>query len=97
MGQKSVLTDPEKSKMIKNLEITEILGRDHRTIKCFVTNSQQGRKTCIEKKRRKLTVKDLRRIIREATRNPLSSSSVIFHNCHLPGVPRNDDMAPSLT
>ena len=51
MGQKRVLTDSEKSKMTKNLEITEILGRDHRTIKCFVTNSQQGRKTCIEKKK----------------------------------------------
>ena len=43
----------------------------------------------LRKKRRKLTAKDLRRIKRESTRNPLSSSAVIFQNCNLPGVPRS--------
>ena len=96
MGQKRDLTESEKPKITKSLsegcntlEIAKILGCDHRTIKRFVANSQQGRKKRVEKKRRKLTAKDLRRIKREATRNPLSSSSVIFQNCDLPGVPRS--------
>lgn len=53
-----------------------ILGRDHRTIKRIVTNSQQSHKTHVENKRHKLTAKDLRRLQCEATRNPLSSSVV---------------------
>ena len=96
MGQKRDLTDSEKSKMVKRflegrstLEIAKILGRDHRTIKRFVANSQQGRKKRVEKKRRTLIAKDLRRIKREATRNPFSSSAVIFQNCNLPGVSRS--------
>ena len=96
MGQKSDLTDSEKSKIVKRLsegcstlEIAKILGRDHRTIKRFVANSQQGRKKRISKKSRKLTAKDLRRNKREATRNPLSSSAAIFRNGNLPGVPRS--------
>ena len=43
----------------------------------------------LRKKRRTLTAKDLRRIKHKATRNPLSSSAVIFQNCNLPGVPRS--------
>ncbi|KAL7837224.1 hypothetical protein SRHO_G00269350 [Serrasalmus rhombeus] len=84
------------------LEIAKILGRDHRTIKRFVANSQQGRKKRAEKKKRKITAKDLRRIKREATRNPLSSTSVIFQNCNLAGVSRSTrcsalrDMAKAL-
>ena len=96
MGQKRDLTDSERSKIVKSLsegcstlEIAKILGRDHRTIKRFVANSQQCRKKRGEKKRRKLTAKDLRRIKHKATRNPLSSSAVIFQNCNLPGVPRS--------
>ena len=96
MGRKRDLTDSEKSKIVKSLsegcstlEIAKILGRDHRTIKRFVANTQKSRKKRVEKKPRKLTAKDLRRIKREATRNPLSSSAVIFQNCNLPGVPRS--------
>uniref|UniRef100_A0A8C5M6L0 Spermatosis associated 17 n=1 Tax=Leptobrachium leishanense TaxID=445787 RepID=A0A8C5M6L0_9ANUR len=50
-------------------------------------DAQQGCKKRVEKKRCKLTAKELRRIKCEATRNPLSSSAVIFQNCNLPGVP----------
>ncbi|CAI9605783.1 unnamed protein product, partial [Staurois parvus] len=49
---------------------------------------QQGCKKQVEKKRCKLTAKDLRRTKREATRTPLSSSAVIFQNCNIPEVPR---------
>lgn len=96
MGQKRDLTDSEKSKIVKclsegcnSLEIAKILGRDHRTIKRFAANSQQGRKKRAEKGRRKLTANDLRRIKREASRKPLSSSSAIFRNCNLSGVCRS--------
>ena len=60
MGKKRDLTDSEKSKITKilsegcsTLEIPKILGHDHRTIKFFVANSQQGRKKRIEKKKAK--------------------------------------------
>ena len=43
MGQKRDLTDAEKAKMVKSIsggcstpEISKILGRDHRTIKCLL-------------------------------------------------------------
>lgn len=65
------------------------MGRDHRTIKCFVANSKQGRKKRIKKKRRKLSAKDLRRIKREDTRNPLSYTAAMFQNCNLPRVSRS--------
>lgn len=96
MGQKRDLTDSEKSKIEKSLsegcstlEIAKILGRDHRTIKRFVANCQQGCKKRVEKKAAKLTAKDLRRITRQTSRNPLSTSAVIFQNCNLPEVPRS--------
>jgi len=51
LGQKSDLTDLEKSKIVKSLsegystlDIAKILGRDHRTIKRFVAKPQQSRK-----------------------------------------------------
>ena len=43
----------------------------------------------MEKKRYKLTAKDLRRIKGEATRKSLSSSATIFLNCNLPAVSRS--------
>uniref|UniRef100_A0A3Q3LHN4 Tc1-like transposase DDE domain-containing protein n=1 Tax=Mastacembelus armatus TaxID=205130 RepID=A0A3Q3LHN4_9TELE len=96
MGQKMDLTDSEKSKIIKNLsegcstlEIAKILGCDHRTIKHFVANPQKGHKKRVERKRCQLTAKDLRRLKCEGTRNPLSSSAVLFQNCNLPGISRS--------
>lgn len=62
---------------------------DHRTFKRFVANSQLGSKKCMWKKRRKWTAKDLTRIKRQTTRNPLSSSATVFQNCNLPGVFRS--------
>ncbi len=57
MGQKRNLTDSEKSKTVNSLsegcstlEIAKIMGRDHRTIKCFVANCQQGCKKRVERK-----------------------------------------------
>ncbi|KAI3371517.1 hypothetical protein L3Q82_024104 [Scortum barcoo] len=85
MGQKRDLTDSEKSKTLSEgcstLEIAKILGRHHRTIKCFVANTQKGCKKRVYERNVKLPGTK-----REATRNPLSSSAVIFQNCNLPGV-----------
>ncbi|KAA8595950.1 hypothetical protein FQN60_011241, partial [Etheostoma spectabile] len=67
------------------LKVAKILWRDHQTINHFVANSQHGCKK-LEKKRRRLTARDLRRIKREVTRNPFTSSAAIFQNCNLPGV-----------
>uniref|UniRef100_A0A2D4LJ37 Uncharacterized protein n=1 Tax=Micrurus spixii TaxID=129469 RepID=A0A2D4LJ37_9SAUR len=75
--------------MDETIEIAKISGHDHRTMKCFVANSQQNRKKHVEEIRCPLTAKDLRRLKREATRNPLSFSAVIFQNCNLSGVPRS--------
>lgn len=95
MSQKRNLTDTDMSKIVKclsggstTLEIAKLLRHDHCTIKCFVANSQQGRKKHKEKKRCILTAKDLRRFKWEAARNPLSSSATVFQNCNLPGVSR---------
>ena len=96
MGQKRDLTDAEEAKSVKSLsegcstlELSKMLGHDQTAIKGFVANSQQGRKKRVAKKRCKLTTKHLRRIRREATRNPLSSSAAIFHNGNLPGGSRS--------
>jgi len=56
-------------------------------LKSTFFNSQQGRKKHIEEKRSKWSATDLRRIEREATRKPLSSSAVILQNCDLPEGP----------
>lgn len=96
MGQKKDLTSTEKNKIVQYLaekvklsDIGKLLGRDTRTIKKFVEKSQDGRKKRAEKKRRKLSVKELRRIKREASRHPLASSAAIFQSCSLPEVSRS--------
>jgi len=94
MGQKRDLTDIWKVKHFKNLsegcstlEIAKILWlQNHQSC---VANSQQDRKKRVDTKRLKWTAKDLKRVKREATRKPLSSSAVIFQNCELPGGPRS--------
>ena len=60
------------------LEIAKLLRRNHRTIKRFVAYSWQGCKKHMEKKRRKVTVKNLSRIKCEDTRNSLFTSATIF-------------------
>uniref|UniRef100_A0A3P9DJU3 L1 transposable element RRM domain-containing protein n=1 Tax=Maylandia zebra TaxID=106582 RepID=A0A3P9DJU3_9CICH len=62
MGQKKDLTGSEKSKIVRylaegcsSLKIAKLLKCDHRTIKRFIQNSQQGRKKRVEKPRRKIT------------------------------------------
>ena len=96
MGQKRDLTDFEKSKIVRylaegcgTLEIAKSLKRDHRTIKLFIANSQQGRKKRVEKKRRKINAHDLQKIKCEASKQPFASSSAIFQSCNIPGVSKS--------
>lgn len=96
MGQKRDLTDSEKSKIVRclaegcsTLKIAKLLRRDHRTIKRFIQNSQQGRKKRVEKPRRKITAHELRKIKRETAKMPFATSLAIFQSCNITGVPRS--------
>ncbi|KAJ1157544.1 hypothetical protein NDU88_010251 [Pleurodeles waltl] len=93
MGQKKDLTGSEKSKIVRylaegcsTLKIAKLLKRDHRTIKRFIQNSQQGRKTRVEKPRRKITAHELRKVKRAAATMPLATSLAIFQSCNITGV-----------
>ena len=96
MGKKGDLTTDEKNKIVQMLsdgersnDIAKKLGRDHRTIKKFVDNSQSGRKKREEKPFRKLCNRDLNRIKREVVRRPLASSKDLFTSVGLGDIPRS--------
>lgn len=96
MGQKKDLTGSEKSKIVRyiaegcsSLKIAKLLKRDHRTIKRFIQNSQQGRKKRAEKPRRKITARELRKVKRAAAKMPLATSLAIFQSCNITGVPKS--------
>ncbi|KAJ1193317.1 hypothetical protein NDU88_002616 [Pleurodeles waltl] len=96
MGQKKDLTGSEKSKIVRylaegcsTLKIAKLLKRDHRTIKRFIQNSQQGRKKRVEKPRRKITAHELRKVKRAAATMPLATSLAIFQSCNITGVPKS--------
>uniref|UniRef100_A0A668TI68 Ubiquitin-like domain-containing protein n=2 Tax=Oreochromis aureus TaxID=47969 RepID=A0A668TI68_OREAU len=96
MGQKKDLTGSEKSKIVRylaegcsSLKIAKLLKRDHRTIKRFIQNSQQGRKKRVDKPRRKITAHELRKVKRAAAKMPLATSLAIFQSCNITGVPKS--------
>ena len=96
MGKKGDLTTDEKNKIVQMLsngersnDIAKDLGRDHRTIKKFIDNSQNGRKKREEKPFRKLCNRDLNRIRREVVRRPLASSKDLFTSVGLGDTPRS--------
>ncbi|CAJ0951401.1 unnamed protein product [Ranitomeya imitator] len=96
MGQKRDLTGSEKSKIVRclaeggsSLEIAKLLKRDHRTIKRFMANSQQGRKKRVGQKRHKITAHELRKIKREAAKMPFVTSFAIFQSCNITGVTKS--------
>lgn len=96
MGQKKDLTGSEKSKIVRyiaegcsSLKIAKLLKRDHRTIKRFIQNSQQGHKKRVEKPRRKITARELRKVKRAAAKMPLATSLAIFQSCNITGVPKS--------
>ncbi|XP_069583295.1 D-beta-hydroxybutyrate dehydrogenase, mitochondrial-like isoform X2 [Ranitomeya imitator] len=96
MGQKRDLTGSEKSKIVRclaegcsSLEIAKLLNCNHRTIKRFMANSQQGRKKHVGQKRRKITAHELRKIKREAAKMPFTTSFAIFQSCNVTGVTKS--------
>ena len=96
MGKKRDLTKEEKSGIIMRLskgectnDIAKKLQRDHRTIKRFVQNSQDGRKPRVEKACRTLSSRELSRIKREVAKRPLATSKAIFEDVGLDDVPRS--------
>ncbi|XP_076744904.1 uncharacterized protein LOC143420651 [Maylandia zebra] len=96
MGQKKDLTGSEKSKIVRylaegcsSLKIAKLLKRDHRPIKRFIQNSQQGHKKRVEKPRRQITAHELRKVKRAAAKMPLATSLAIFQSCNITGVPKS--------
>lgn len=95
-AKKTDLADSGKSKIVKKTfrgiyhswNITDI-GACSKNHQHFVANSQLGHKKRGEKIRCKSTARDLRKIRHETTRNPLSSSAALFHNCNRHGVSRS--------
>ena len=70
------------------LQIAKVLQRDHRTIKKYVTASQQGRKQRVRPKLRKLNDRQLRQIHRQVMKTPPASSRQIFEACDMPKLSR---------
>uniref|UniRef100_A0A8C6PEG7 Tc1-like transposase DDE domain-containing protein n=1 Tax=Nothobranchius furzeri TaxID=105023 RepID=A0A8C6PEG7_NOTFU len=96
MGQKKDLTGSERSKIVRylaegcsSLKIAKLLNRDHRIIKRFIQNSQQGRKKRVEKPRCKITAHEQRKVKRAAAKMPLATSLAIFQSCNITGVPKS--------
>ncbi|KAJ1120314.1 hypothetical protein NDU88_008488 [Pleurodeles waltl] len=95
-GSKEGLDRLRKSKIVRylaegcsTLKIAKLLKRDHRTIKLFIQNSQQGRKKRVEKPWRKKTAHELRKVKRAAATMPLATSLAIFQSCNITGVPKS--------
>ncbi|KAF2356825.1 Transposase Tc1-like [Trinorchestia longiramus] len=99
MGRKGALSHGEKFKIVQKLnnnistlEIAKELGRDHRTIKKFVTNPDRCNCRSDKEKRRKkapVSHRAMSRITRECRRNPRKTSKEVFENAGVPNVPRS--------
>ncbi|KAI5618156.1 nuclear receptor ROR-alpha, partial [Silurus asotus] len=87
--KKCVAQGMSRDEGCSSLKIAKLLKRDHRTIKRFIQNSQQGRKKRVEKPRRKITARELRKVKRAAAKMPLATSLAIFQSCNITGVPKS--------
>lgn len=95
MGKKKDLSQGEKAEIVQNLangmktiDIAKKIKRDHRTIKNFVNNSNAIRTRSDKGLRRKVTMRELRRIKKELIRHPCLSSKRIFANADAAETPR---------
>jgi transposase len=96
MGKKSDLSSAEKSLIVKSIangmktiDIAKEIGRDHRTVKKYVQNSQHERKRSDKGSMRKITPRKLRQIGRQLARKPLASSKEIFERVSAADVPKS--------
>lgn len=96
MGKKADLSSAEKSLIVKSIangtktsDIAKRIGRDHRTVKKFVQDSEYQRKRSDKGSSRKITARKLRQIGRELIRKPLASSKEIFESVSASDVPKS--------
>lgn len=88
MGQKRDLTSNEKSTIVSELgkgkttiQISKILGRDHRTVKKFVQSPASVRPRADKGISRVSSHRTLVRVKREVVRNPCLTSRELFKRC----------------
>ena len=95
MGKKRDLQPAEKTTIVQQLaegmstlQIVRNLGRDHRSVKKFVADSQRGRKKREEKEFRKLSERDIRKLKLTAARKKIGTSAQIFEAAAVPSISR---------
>lgn len=96
MGKKKDIKDSEKSKIVdllsegtSTLEISRVLGRDHRTIKRVVKDVSKSRVRTKGKGFKNVTQRDLRKLKQTLVKNPLLTSKEIFHQAGMEEVRRD--------
>ena len=100
MGKKCQLTEGETKEIVTlcsqgttSLEIAKKLGRDHRTIKNFLSQGKVTRSKPIRGKPKALSPRNIRKVTNTLRKMPHASSRAIFHAAGLPEIPkttRND-------
>ena len=95
MGKKRDLQPAEKTTIVQQLaegmstlQIARNLGRDLRSVKKFVADSQRGRKKREEKEFRKLSARDIRKLKLTAARKKIGTSAQIFEAAAVPSISR---------
>ena len=93
MGKRAGLNDAARARITSllgegrsTLEISRIMGRDHRTIKSFVFSGKTARKTPERSHLKKLSPRELRNLKREMAKNPNATSKSIFDAAAAPKV-----------
>lgn len=99
MSKRSDLTKEKQSQIVKSLskgkttnDIAKKLQRDHRTIKRYVRNSQDGRKPRVDKACQTLSSQEPSRIQWEVGKRPSAASKTIFEAVELNDVPRSTSL-----
>jgi len=96
MGKRRDLLMLEKTKIVQllhdgesSLEISKLLGRDHRTIKKFIEDMNKKRQRTTGKGFKGITARDKRRLTRTVKKYPLLSSAEIFDKADVTNVKRD--------
>lgn len=96
MGRNSRLTNSEKNFLVQGLadgestlKMSKKLSRDHRTIKNFIKNGSKPQKRPDKGKFRSITSRQMRLLKRELSKQPLSTSKMIFDEAQINCVSRN--------
>ena len=86
MGRKTNLKPEEKQRIVEllshgktSLDISNLIHRDHRTVKRFMENSNKGRGRADKGKFRKISRREITSVKKTLSKNPHSTSAKIFH------------------